>query len=743
MATPGDGLTYSVANILMTSVVLPAERKFDGVDVDVPVGLSTPNAFGFDETSFPYLAGPARRVVLLQATDNSGAIVFQSYYYGWANGQQGQLVPGGPFTGGSNGLSTNVRSISVWPGATATATRIAICGETHEHRIPNGQAYNPIVGPVGAWHNGGSELSGFIAVFDGTGANLWSHLFFDSNTQSSASAITDVAIRVEGSGAATTDVVTYCGITSHGNIPHLLLSSLRTSNEFLPLPPKCPGDIPSDGGANFSNGQWDGLVGRIVRNQLATGAGASTTHFQCIVGGPNQDLLYGLTEIDANRFCVVGSTALGPNTLAGHFPSTTHCVSSLLTQGSGLLGTALVFDAGQTPSGRLELKGSTMLGAANQTTHVRDVLCHGNRLWLVGSTTDPALPVAAAFQTSLLGSTNSGFIAVSDDIALQPWTRTTTTPSWFTHLSYFGTNANDGLYGIAAWNEFPDHVAILGDTRPTGALLDADLVVATVFRDTPGTGALKLLRSHRIVAAGHEVPAAPSPVAANGGLQLPLHQHPGGGGIAVDQNGRVTIVGSTDASGFPVTNGNYHTNGTDAIRARFDMLPVGACVGGLDGIYAPYPSYHPPQCIDPIGFAGGTTPVCALSQFGNRIGGAAPSLMRSLIDLEGTPGPGAVTAILIDRPPATTGVIGAVLQYGLPLTTPTLHSGAEIWTDASAVAVGYLLAPGPGTSLRFPLQAWPNVGGFHFTVQCVCLTTTNLGCTGANVVASPAMFLTM
>ncbi|MCA8973840.1 MAG: hypothetical protein KDC98_03925, partial [Planctomycetes bacterium] len=141
-----------------------------------------------------------RQVVVLQVSNEDFAtnqgIVWQRFF----NGNQAATY-----------LHANARGISVWPDHDPLDARIAICGETQSFYLPYCQDING----NGASGNVGH---GFIAVYDGGGDLKWSHLFFGINNGSSigACAITDVSIRVEGSGSDQEDVVTYCGISSYG-----------------------------------------------------------------------------------------------------------------------------------------------------------------------------------------------------------------------------------------------------------------------------------------------------------------------------------------------------------------------------------------------------------------------------------------------------------------------------------------------------------------------------------------------
>ncbi|MCA8973884.1 MAG: hypothetical protein KDC98_04145, partial [Planctomycetes bacterium] len=193
--SPGDGMIYSVgtARVIKNYSPIPGQTALFS---DEAISAPPEQFWEFDNS----LTGNQRQVVVLQASNEdyavSQGIVWQRFF----NGNQAGAA-----------LHANARGISVWPDQDPADARIAICGETQSFYLPYSQD---------VWGNGASGIAGhgFIAVYDGTGDLKWSHLFFGINNGSSTGtcAITDVSIRVEGSGSDQEDVVTYCGISSYG-----------------------------------------------------------------------------------------------------------------------------------------------------------------------------------------------------------------------------------------------------------------------------------------------------------------------------------------------------------------------------------------------------------------------------------------------------------------------------------------------------------------------------------------------
>ncbi|HEX5052457.1 MAG TPA: hypothetical protein VFZ65_11835, partial [Planctomycetota bacterium] len=133
-------------------------------------------------------------------------------------------------------------------------------------------------------------------------------------------------------------------------------------------------------GQMVSTNQWDGIVGRVSSPRNAV---AVTLDFHSIVGGGNDDVLLGISEVDRDRFAVVGATRDNASGLNSVFPLTrplftgTTPVCFATSPGLGL-GVVMVFDAGPTRNNQaLALLGSTLIGSPNGQTVARDVLFHG------------------------------------------------------------------------------------------------------------------------------------------------------------------------------------------------------------------------------------------------------------------------------------------------------------------------------------------------------------------------------
>ncbi len=197
--SPGDGRVYSVGTITVSDTRPASSPQFSGTSVD-PRFQSDP---GFFAGSTP------RQVVIVQITKASQTsvgdatnqdVLAQVYFYGSTPGLAAEDL-----------RSTNARGISVWPAEDPDDTRIAICGETYDETIPLSQ--DPTTGRASA---SATTPSGFIAVYDGNLALLWTWHFFGS-AENGICAVTDVSIRVDDDDDPLEDVVTYCGITTFGN----------------------------------------------------------------------------------------------------------------------------------------------------------------------------------------------------------------------------------------------------------------------------------------------------------------------------------------------------------------------------------------------------------------------------------------------------------------------------------------------------------------------------------------------
>lgn len=679
---------------------------------------------------FPLGVGVTRQVAMLQFNDAANLNFTQRYFYGT--------------TPGTLLRAANARGVSVWRTAAPGTDRIAICGETYDQMLPGSQA------PAGWAASNVTRCSGFIAVFDGNGNLLWTHHFFDpGNPGTESCAITDVSIRVDALG---NDVVTYCGISSHGQ---------PAGGELAPLLPFPPAGACNGGATALPAGQWDGFVGRVVAN----GPGTSVRVFHSNVGGPGQDGLFGIAEIDANRFAVVGSAQAGAG--AGGFPFSTQC--GLV--GPYVLGALLAFDATPGPGGNLNPPLGQPIGSTAPEggihTIARDVHVGRsvdspfptNLIYVVGSTDDGAftsgnapfaVPPPAGF--GALNGATDGFLAVYlDDAFLNPFT-----------FVYQGGPGDDGLTGVSGWNECSEHVTVTGFTATAANGVDID-VASYLFNNAIGANAagntgplnnslqLVQIRQAQFGGANEDRPAVMGPIAAlttgPAWNQFGLGQE-SGGGIGVGPEGRANVVGRTTVGGgYPVVGGGARMQDLafDAVRTEFDLVPQGVFgVGRTDGtgFQAGVPGLFPPPVAS--GFTGGTTPFCALAPFGIQIGQPLPGLSRMLIDFEGALAPGSTNAaIVISRPTAQVGAIAAgVLQFGFPPAAPFAYiTGTEFWLGGGV----FTTFPAIGTNQAFRMQLLPlPAGGGLVSAQLVCLLAAPVvgpapGC-ASGWSASPALW---
>ena len=740
--TPGKGLTYSVYTVeVVQTFFFPTFSTF--LSTGTPANIANPLGVPAVQNGAP------KQVVVLQCVDAVGEIQWQSYFFG--------ETPGDAILR----RATNARAISVWEADTPAEARIAICGETYEDRLPLSQ--DPVIGfpQVTAF----PDPTGFIAVFDGNGVLQWTHHFFGVQLTNPLvgqgqpdCAITDVSIRVEGSGANRRDVVTYCGVSTYGN----------PAGGNLWLDPILPfGSITTDtsaGDTDFGVYQWDGVVGRISRPHDAPydpqqPLQGLLREFHSIVGGPEQDGLFGIAETADNRFLTVGSSRhLGAMAPAVGFPFATvaPAYGGVPTPSYPYaVGTMLAFDAAPTrlpTPGLLELENGFPVGSfSGAVSHCSDVFVHTrsfdtvNTVFVVGTTADPDLftamgAVATTGYDTLSGPTD-GFLVVSSDIPAAD----ALLDGDFGGL-FLGGPGDDGLTGVNSWSEHSDHAQMCGYSIDSGSL---QMQVASVICWGPGPPPT-LLRHSVFGGSGTERPAVMGALNATNGTSgiayqlAPGFQDSAGGGIAVDERARVTIVGASDSgTGYPVVNGRPYRGGQDAVRTELDMLPIG--VGRTDGTGSQ--ASGAPASPPPAGFSGGTTPAClvAPSPYGVRIGEPPPLLQRILIDYEGANGPGALPTIWSTRPPVFGDVVVGALQFGLPATTPFVLDLAEIWTLNNPtlyteVWVGNGLRP---WSIPFtvPLPAGPQ----QFTAQVTCLVLTPFtaapcGSQQLSWFASPALF---
>jgi hypothetical protein len=779
---PGDGRAYKVGTIEVRNTddpawfsVLPTEPQNIRRAQDVSAAYVLP---AYTEQSPPAF----RQVVVLQITnDVTEELGPQRFFYG-----ENPLTEG-EFT------FTNARAISVWPAADPEDVRIAICGETYDPRIPLSQA------PSGWPLANSTASSGYIAVFDGNLALLWTHHFFGGLANASA-AVTDLSIRREpGEEEGLQDVVTYCGISTHGNTTALAGTPLAPVRFFA-----APSAFTSPGNVNHGAQQWDGFVGRLRRDT------ATNTDFHAIVGGPAQDGFFGLVEVDRNNFVVVGQTQLVLSTSNPLFPAV--YLTPIL--GTSTVGSIIWFDAAPTRTGgNLLLQNSVLVGSLGfesdpTRTELRDV-CVGwgattlalgfpptldplDAVYFCGVTNDPSLQsfFPLATRGPAYGGGNDGFVGIAvlgfqpaapTDPVLLPWT-----------FSYSGLEGDDGYTGVGMWNEFVHHVSVTGYATNLQAQLEGvspptatgyDLLAASYFFDnspqgSPVTYDRGLHPIRMAVAAGtqDDFPAVLGQVEAMrlatsapafDTFVLSLSQtnarigRPWSGGVAVDPRGRTTVVGSTESDDLlavsggrgPDVSGGGAPSLPDAARAKFDLVPVH--VGRTDGTGDPLP-FFPPG-----GLNGGTTPACALHEYGIQINGAStgprlhiPAVTRMLIDYQGdAPSTPRVTinnaSIILSRPAADGGdLLGAMLQLGLPVyPSPVvlLPQGIDLWiTDPGAVLVISTVLM-PFDSYRLDLS--PNLpSGVLISAQLLVgrLTPFSVpsGCTAdGTAVASPAIWI--
>jgi len=743
--SPGDGSVYNVGTI---EVRFTASAYFSATSgaPNVEPALSLPPFF------VGALPAPARQVVILQQADVAGpGLGFQRFYHG--------TNTGGVFR------ATNARAVSVWPAINSEDTRIAICGETEDELLPLGNA------PQGWPGAGGTGTSGFIAMFNGAGDLLWSHHFF-GNAANEHCAITDVSVRVEYvAGVPTTDYVTFCGISSYGNpAANLTLSAVQP---FAAVVAICPNGT---GGATDSGpGQWDGIVGRLSHSH--GGAGATTTQYLSSVGGIQQDGLFGIAEINEDRFAVVGSTGMSGvvGTGTAEFPATwPFCPSAAPGYSAGVVavfrfGTLLILDSSQ-------IIGEQLTGT---NTIVRDVLVQRDwsaagdpGLIVVGSTDDPNLLLPKSLIFTINAQPQAVIGGGADGFVLTGTVTTTPSPAveW-DHGTFRGGVGQEGLVGVQGWSEFYDHFAVTG-LVDSGA---TDIDVATYYRTPVAAGSNLVLLAGGLPAVGlggaqiggsfFDRPTAMGIVNATslGAFVEFGLGNPAGGGVTVDQTGRVNVVGTTLSADYPPTAaplGRPKVGMTfDAVRVAMDMLPPG--VGRTDGTGSPVPIGGPVGGYPLPGFFGGTTPECALTPFGHQIGltdpQVAPALPRMLIDYEGPAPASGVSgvAIVVSRPPLGSALLAAALQFSFPGAigggfTPIvlLPDGVLFWTSNTSGV--FVVSPSGMEPLRFPLGPLP-VGSFTITAQLISLLGVPVAggsqgpiCPGggqAFLAASPALWL--
>ncbi len=741
--SPGDKRQYTVGTIEVKTTTFPA--FFSQASAEPATGL-TPFSFS--------VPGARRQVVMLQCTDaTTQNIIWQRYFYG--------------ITTNDETRASNARAVSVWPTGDPATTRVAICGETYDTALP---------ASTGAFAAATTTApTGFIAVFNGAGDLLWTHHVYGVDAEQSC-AITDLSIRVEAVSAL--EVVTYCGISSHGNPGAGLPLSPKKDFAALGMPAS------SGGSTNQGSGQWDGIVGRVSQS-AATGV---APEFHSIVGGPDQDGLWGLAEIvfdpehELDRFVVVGATRL---TSSAAPPTGFAHPGFVGIAGRYYIGTVLFFDAAPThlPMGDLVLESVLPLGQFSTETEdyftlARDVVTLKDGLpgtaqsvdlvAVAGSTNSPLLPFFAVWPSapahSVLQGDTDGFLATILDVVGAPSTY---------QIALHGGPDRDGLTGAQGWSEFSDQVSVVGFRQSQS---NQDILVASYHLglDTPVSiatyGQLHSVRADVLGGSSVDRPTAMGAVhATNTGLAFAtgpgsdsmLLGEPAGGGIAVDQRARVNAVGqtlSTDyLSAYSVTTPSRPVDvPADAIRTVVDMLPFGTGIGRTD-------QSGDQTGFTPVsGFSGGTTPECALSPFGWRIGDSRPELKRMLVDYVGSaPAVGVTDAsIVVSRPTAPilpggvpSSLMAAFFQAAMPNATGSppilwLPDGIEFWVTHPTLNILSPLYVGPNEEYRQDL-IFPSGTSGPLTIQLVCLIAVPVtgGAPGAcspssaSLTASPAIWL--
>ncbi|MBZ0153969.1 MAG: hypothetical protein K8J09_20785 [Planctomycetes bacterium] len=677
--TPGDGFVYSAGTITVNQTVAPL---FSGQPVAVPPPPSVPFTLGGSGALLQ------RQVGMLQIVSNGQGISNQAYFYGR--------------TPNEDQRATNVRGISVWPTGNPDTTRIAICGESFDEELPECDSATSWAGASP------SNSGGFIAIYNGNADLQWTwHFHGGTGAGSTAgrSAVTDVSIRVDAEGA---EVVTYCGISTHGNP-----ANNGTLDVLAPFVMSSGAQGNTDNGA----GQWDGFVGRLVRPN----GGNANKVFHSVVGGSEQDGLFGLAEIDVNRFMVVGSTgipaAVAPGATA--FPGV-----GVGTFGTYSIGVGLVFDASALPGGSLVLESAQGYGTttAGTCTVARDVVVQPGFVGgfplavIVGSTNDagllaslPGLTSAGHAPQATLGGGVDGFILAT---MVGPASQLNAS------ATYRGGEDTEYLTGVNAWNEFTDHFVVTGvgdgangnDIEVAGFVLDTD---PGFLLDRP----LVALTSVQLASGGDDHPTAIGALNATGGFDTYGLGDPQGGGVAVDENARVNVVGTTNGATYPVSPagpinfvfgaGRNKSDLTgvmasyDATRTVLDLLPARAialggpavvgAVGRTDGTGQLPTGVNGGTPTYPLaGLFGGTTPECSLLPFGNQIGVApagSPN-RRMLIDYDGpVPAAGAPMTLVVSRPAASLTQV-SVWEIGFPgafMAPAYLPGGALLWSPNLSV----------------------------------------------------------
>jgi len=504
-----------------------------------------------------------------------------------------------------------------------------------------------------------------------------------------------------------------------------------------------------------------------------------TLDFHSIFGGAGNDALLGLAQRSLDDFVVVGvtssnapSSAALPLTQTDMFGNGTASFNSL--QGWTLgVAARFLFPAG-TPN--LILIGSRVIGAADAVTVARDVLWvdapggGGDPIYIVGSTdyaglasetwSDPTQPVG-----SFSGSSCGYLLGLDESFPAQ----LVSALSFAWRAGRYvppppGQHVASGAMGIAAWNEYCDHIAVSSWALypPASGSTVSRIFASSFFRSPLYADGLEEIRTHRVgvpipvpptLAARRDYPGAftqfPNAFNATAPFPSSFDGPLAGGGVAVDEHGSITVVGNTLGAtsatqttpavpaialvGPPaeIRNSQLAPLAVDAVRIVVDMLP--------DTVYR----------TSSLGAAQqGTTPDCALNRFGNVLVPAA--LNRMFIDVEGTPGPGAMVSILVDRPASGSFAISA-FWLGLPSNSPIqVFPGIDVWGSNSSPWT--LVSLPVDSSIRVPFPAPLPTSSSSFTIQAISLflptdfcALPSCACPGSQVwesAASPALVIT-
>jgi hypothetical protein len=714
--TPGIGRHYSVGTV---EVRTTQNATFSGQPAEPVTTLGT----------FVLGPGQRRQVVMIQCTSadlfdpavpqDFQRILWQKYYYG--------------STADVLDRASNARAIAVWPTLEDETTRVVVCGETYDQQLPlAGLAFPSFLAATA------QAPTGFIAVLNGAGDLLWSHHVYGVDPANSC-AITDVSIRVEPDGR---EVVTYCGISSHGDPGPGTSLTAQLAPGFVVAPA----------------GTWTGIVGRVSR----TTAGLQPVEFHTATWLVSaQEGLFGLAEIEVDysvqpplsRFVVVGATGAsappGQSGIAYTFDATgTRAATPLVLEGFTFLGdnleaNTIARDVVLLPDGYATGVGTQQLFAIVGSTSDADLFVPG------------ATPLPWAPPTPLAGATD-GFLMMATDGPAGPVLQGGV---------FYGGPGDDGFTGAQSWSEYPDQIVAAGFTQGPEGGTQFDIGVASYYLVSNVTGVppsgIRLVRQGQVGGVMVD-PLSPAPSAderpAGMGLinattvGLPFAMFglgdPAGGGVAVDQRARVNVVGYTDSIDFPgigftgtVGRGRDPAPPADAVRVVVDMLPP-ALAGQPFGVGRTDGSGSQGTFVLLAGMSGGTTPLCALSSFGRLLGNPVPTLSRILLDYEGdVPMAGVLNgAILVSRPSNLTLAAGLTAwQWDLPgaMGTPTpgvvllppLINGVEVFATQAFVS-GPLVYAGvmfPGHSLRVPVNfAVPlPLPAQAMTVQVFCLFPGN------------------